>query len=55
MRAALALGAVFAFGAYCIGLPVQAASVAVPMMKQLKKRPRYTARKPRTTEAAVPE
>jgi hypothetical protein len=28
MRATLALGAVFALGAYCIGLPVQAASVA---------------------------
>ncbi len=34
---------------------LQAARVTMPMMKQLKNRPRYTARKPRTTEAAVPE
>ena len=34
---------------------LQAARVTIPMMKQLKKRPRYTARKPRTTDAEVPE
>ena len=30
---------------------LHAASVTIPMMKQLKKRPRYTARNPRTTDA----
>ena len=34
---------------------LQAASVTIPMMKQLKNSPRYNARKPRTTDAAVPE
>jgi len=32
-----------------------AAMLTVAMMMQLKKRPRYTARNPRTTEAALPE
>ena len=34
---------------------LQAASVTVPMMKQLKNSPRYTARNPRTTDADWPE
>ena len=34
---------------------LHAASVTMPMMKQLKNSPRYTARKPRTTDAALPE
>ena len=34
---------------------LQAARLTVAMMMQLKKRPRYTARKPRTALAALPE
>jgi hypothetical protein len=34
---------------------LQAARLTVAMIMQLKSRPRYTARKPRTTLAALPE
>ena len=34
---------------------LHAANVTMPMMKQLKNSPRYTARKPRTIDADLPE